>query len=773
MSDFLITATEYHARVLNEAANQTRQICSFRQFCESWLKAESIQVLSAAEEHLIWQEVVKDIDFPDHEALVLSFEEADRLMHLYQIDMQALESFDAAMLQLFRAKRTAFEAYLDQVGKTTFLRALKALSLAKIPDMFQGANIELFGFVEFPPLYQAVFRQLQQGSTVIAPLESKDTEPVAAITYAARNPEEEFLVALRWIEQAWQKQPQQTFAIVVQQSVLPWSKIHRLLKVEPSPLKISCSKGEAFVDQPQFLFLEEVFKSLYHADLQLFSRVLVSPFWPDDFARRIKLDLWMREHLLRVSTLPEMLRALLYYDSDIQKTLWFQTWSKLANFEPYARDEFIRTYLSAAQFKDMPHIVPEHPNLHIVGTLEAAMLPVDVVWLLSADQEHYPVKKTVPILPKSILQQYDVPVESVALHQYGEKLVHAICDHHSVYASFVPVRRGEKNALSRLFRSVDTLSHSDIQTAMPKQNETKDLKTPQMQAGADAMFKIPLSRPQDNLLKSGTTLLKEQAECPFKAFAHFRLKVTGLKSGQEILDPLQKGSLIHHVLDKLWTKLQTQQQLKALTAQEQYRLICSTIDESLQESGPPSRRKLIQKLERNRLIRIIEAWLELEKQRPPFCVKATEVNTLVHLGGMQFKIRLDRIDQVGESEVIIDYKTGEVSAKNWFEERLRDLQLPLYAVTHAASGAVFASLKVGKMGFTGIVENEALSFDAVEILKEDKTWQMQRQHWQMQLEALMQEFQEGRLDVAPIDDKACLYCDLAGFCRIKEICNLT
>ena len=74
-------------------------------------------------------------------------------------------------------------------------------------------------------------------------------------------------------------------------------------------------------------------------------------------------------------------------------------------------------------------------------------------------------------------------------------------------------------------------------------------------------------------------------------------------------------------------------------------------------------------------------WLALEKKRPPFQVIEQETERSLELSGLRLRLKIDRIDQLEDGgQLLIDYKTGMTSIQDWLTERLRQPQLPLYAL---------------------------------------------------------------------------------------------
>ena len=68
-----------------------------------------------------------------------------------------------------------------------------------------------------------------------------------------------------------------------------------------------------------------------------------------------------------------------------------------------------------------------------------------------------------------------------------------------------------------------------------------------------------------NWSRGGTTLLKDQAHCPFRAFVHHRLKCTQLDSPEAGISAMSRGDLVHLALEKIWQKLGRRTALEALS----------------------------------------------------------------------------------------------------------------------------------------------------------------------------------------------------------------
>ncbi len=97
--------------------------------------------------------------------------------------------------------------------------------------------------------------------------------------------------------------------------------------------------------------------------------------------------------------------------------------------------------------------------------------------------------------------------------------------------------------------------------------------------------------------------------------------------------------------------------------------------------------KRLLEIEAERLEERLLQWLEQEKQRPDFTVIETEAALKdARIGGIEMQCRIDRVDQVQEGVVLLDYKTGPVDRNSCAGDRPDQPQLPAYAVLRSHDG---------------------------------------------------------------------------------------
>lgn len=421
--------------------------------------------------------------------------------------------------------------------------------------------------------------------------------------------------------------------------------------------------------------------------------------------------------------------------------------------------------------------------LQVVGLLEAAGLAFDHLWVMGLSEECLPaLPRPNPFLPPALQTAFAMP--------------HASAERELGFA---------RQVAGRLFAAAPRLILSH-----PTQKGDCPLRPSPLIADVPAVDKIPLgssnspvavlrAHPAEletfldqlgpplqtgELVAGGTSILKDQALCPFRAFAHHRLGAKALDTSQLGLDPMTRGTLLHGVLEQFWRLTQNQLNLLSLDDQQLQTRLTESVDFALQQQFGETVSELAAPLitiERRRLVELAREWLlTVECQRPPFAVVAMEAPHQESLGGLTFNTKVDRIDQlVDGSRVILDYKTGHSEIGDLLGERLLEPQLPTYA-TRAGEGGeglsavAFALVRRGACAMKGLAREGGL-LPGVSALAGSRQaeqqgiadWKQLLGRWRTQLEMLGEAFVAGAAAVDPVDlQKACKFCDLGAFCRI-------
>jgi RecB family exonuclease len=181
-------------------------------------------------------------------------------------------------------------------------------------------------------------------------------------------------------------------------------------------------------------------------------------------------------------------------------------------------------------------------------------------------------------------------------------------------------------------------------------------------------------------------------------------------------------------------------------------------------------RERFRRLEERRLTRLLVEWLNLERQRAPFTVVASEGRETAEIGGVRFDLRPDRVDRLEDgSIVLIDYKTGDASPARWSGDRPDEPQRPLSAVAHAANarvgGVYYGILRPGRTGFRGIADSTDI---APGTAVADEPMEAIVEHWGRQVERLGRAFARAEARVDPKSAETCRHCALPGLCRVTD-----
>ncbi|MFZ1908315.1 MAG: PD-(D/E)XK nuclease family protein, partial [Burkholderiales bacterium] len=175
-------------------------------------------------------------------------------------------------------------------------------------------------------------------------------------------------------------------------------------------------------------------------------------------------------------------------------------------------------------------------------------------------------------------------------------------------------------------------------------------------------------------------------------------------------------------------------------------------------------------LERDRLKKLANEWLEVEKKRAPFEVAAREDKRTLKVAGLELSGRIDRLDRLASGgHALIDYKSGRPTPNAWLGARPDDPQLPLYALSapEQIAAVAYAKLQTGGMKYMGFAREKDKGFIA-----EAKDWNALVDGWRRELEALGNGFASGDARVDPKNLlQTCRYCDLQPLCRVYERLN--
>ncbi|MCH7695082.1 MAG: PD-(D/E)XK nuclease family protein [Proteobacteria bacterium] len=420
---------------------------------------------------------------------------------------------------------------------------------------------------------------------------------------------------------------------------------------------------------------------------------------------------------------------------------------------------------------------PEVP-VQVLGLAGAAGLGFDHLWVMGLHEEVWPIPaEPNPFIPIGLQRQAQLANASAEINLAHSKRMTELLRACSAEVIFSYPQHEQERPLrpSPLIKPYPPAS-----TDAEKHRHTSYAR--QIHATRDYQYINDFRGPviaKGESVKGGAGLFKDQAACAFRAFARYRLSAYGLGSVDIGLNAMERGSLIHTVMQLMWQHLGGQQALLACDEALLESLIDKSINvaiEQYQKRRPQTFTERFKALEAQRLARLVHDWLALERERQTFEVIAREEKHHFSFHGIEVRTRIDRIDQIHDGrKVIIDYKTGDARLAAWFGERPDEPQLPLYAVTNEGQIAaiVFARLKRGECSYVGLANGEDIipgvsSWQDSRYNRDSTKWELLLAQWDEVLKKLANAFCDGDARVAPKDINSCRYCDLHALCRIYE-----
>lgn len=415
---------------------------------------------------------------------------------------------------------------------------------------------------------------------------------------------------------------------------------------------------------------------------------------------------------------------------------------------------------------------PQAP-IQILGTLEGAGLPFSHIWLTGIHDKNWPpAPSPAAFIPIALQKQLHMP------HATAERELTFCRDLLSLYFTHSPsglishTERIQDQTFSSSFlvRDCPDLSISALDLSIPPSRSELLFQERNVNEFIDDQVRplIP-----DKEIDGGVRILEDQALCPFRAFAIHRCHAKPQRNASVSLTPVQRGELLHRALELLWKQLKDQHFLLNIKSLELNQLIMELLDRAYL-SLSITRSPAFITLEKNRLHQFILSWLSLEKMRPSFTVEHCELKKTIHCGELILNIRIDRIDRLEDGGILLlDYKTQEYfRTQSWLDDRLSDIQLPLYAIQWSECHAIaIAQIHGKKLCFHGISAQD-IGIDGLQSLihhKTIKSWAHLIARWKNQLEQLAHDFMQGDARVYPKSIvQACQTCHLENLCRIKD-----
>jgi len=316
----------------------------------------------------------------------------------------------------------------------------------------------------------------------------------------------------------------------------------------------------------------------------------------------------------------------------------------------------------------------------VLGTLEAAGMQFDGIWICDLDATQWPPgARPSVLLSRALRKEYGMPdaTPSDTLDFSSRVLQRLVGSAGECVMSWARIKGDAELTVSPLL--------DDIAAAEYNGPQDPGWYAAQQTGGHATEQHTDDSAPavvQDEKVGGGAYTVQRQSIEPFAAFVYGRLGVQQLDVIETGLSASLRGNIIHNALHNLLADRPTQTEIKRWQDDELAQRIGGAIDSALTEhinrADPVVRRIL--SLERSRLRGLLKNFVAEECQRSDFSVAAVEEVIDYHAHGVHLGLRFDRLDRLPDgSFLIIDYKTG--APKNLLNRDGKpvDLQLIVYA----------------------------------------------------------------------------------------------
>jgi probable DNA repair protein len=423
-------------------------------------------------------------------------------------------------------------------------------------------------------------------------------------------------------------------------------------------------------------------------------------------------------------------------------------------------------------------------RIQILGTLEAAGLEFDRLWIAGLSATRWPgsAAPNNPLLPLAWQRERGVPrADARRTLQFAQAATAGFATAAPiVVASHASVEDDAPATVSELV--------ADWQEAAPAARPTFAGQAAAMAAARPVLeSRLDVTGPglaPGGRAGGGVGVIEAQSECAFRAFARYRLRLREWPGEGVGLTSSERGSLLHRALAAVWGAIGDHARLCALDAAALHREVEAAVALAVAEVDAQRWRALpapVAAAETERLGTLIGVWLDgFERPRPPFAVRDREMDAELALGDLAFRLRIDRVDQLADGGLaVIDYKSGRApGATHWFHARPAGTQVGLYALALRAAqpeqpirAVAYASLKAGEIGVTGLAA-DAEAWPAVPDVASRRTlpvatWPAVEAFWRSEYGALAHAFRAGAAAVEPRSGEVCNRCGMQALCRIR------
>jgi probable DNA repair protein len=455
--------------------------------------------------------------------------------------------------------------------------------------------------------------------------------------------------------------------------------------------------------------------------------------------------------------------------------VWNKTNETIASLDNLIGEISIQEMLDVLQYylKKTTHQHQHQGNfkIDILGFHESVYEKYDATWIMNLNEHHWPIPHQYnPFIPIKI--QHD---RHISTHEKRHLNASKILDKFIHTSPFVTLSYAKKMGEEEIFPS-PTL-YSFVSSKLLEDTNFKYKKNKLNHEFIEYIEDNTSNKIEvQKTVKSGIKLLEAQSICPAWAFYEFRLGAKQIEDeDEENLTTRLRGNLFHKTLEEFWTEYKSSSLVSALNEKELSKKIYEITHKniSIEKKNYPKILSEFFNIEEMRLISYLEKWIHHELKRGDFEVKETEKNIPIHLGCLNFNIKIDRIDEVNQNNIVIDYKSGTTKTLNeWFLNAYGELQMPFYALF--ASNKPIDAIAIGvinaaKPQWIGIGRDK----DLLQGIKDSTATQYQSWDdligfWKCRIDDAIKSYESGNAAVKFTREKDIAYCQVKPILRLPE-----
>ena len=489
--------------------------------------------------------------------------------------------------------------------------------------------------------------------------------------------------------------------------------------------------------------------------------------WLGEFRRALDAACWPRR---------EPIDSLAYQQA-AQLTQLAQQLSRCASLMPALRAQDALRTLSRAASQREHEVQRASAPIRVLEIQEAAGLRFTHLWVAGMRNASWPPSVNAnPYVPRQSQRQANVPdVTPEDRLNRAKFITRQILDAApSVIFSHARCEKDEQHGPSALLpECIESDPNFFLPSRLRPLAHASHPYTPKTRTACTRI--MDRSAPSCEVFeRRGTAgLLKDQANCPFRAFAIHRLGIEAPHQPTDLPDARLLGISAHRALEIAYAQLPDQRSIRDKTRSDLQAIAKSAARLAVQSETPRAPASL-RSSQTKLLAEMLLAWFQRDLERPDYADLHAEQEIEVEIEGMRLALKLDRFDQDLESKkwVVTDYKTSPPSPSSLRPQApLLEPQLMIYAqALRETSGRRVVSLAFGALGDASQVKYRHCSADARfrankgERLKDKKVLASVARR----VRGLIHSYLNGSARVSPRRD-ACAQCHLQSLCRIESL----